>query len=135
MIKLLNILLAVSLAVAPGLSIDGLLHSLKLCDLLTPESTHMRPASQAAAQHCGHERQQPKPDPEDEPTHCHHIDGVAQTQISPLLNLAPEYAPLPPHTGLVSTSMRQPPVLLPALPKDPRPPPGEPRVGTTFILI
>ena len=133
MIKLLNILLAVSLAVAPGLSVDGLLHSLKLCDLLTPESTHMRPASQAAAQHCGHEHQQPKP--EDEPTDCHHVDGVAQAQISPLLNLAPEYAPEPPHISLVNASMQQPPVLLPALPKDPRPPPGEPRVGTTFILI
>lgn len=135
MTKLLNILLAVSLAAAPGLSVNGLLHSLNLCELLTPETSHMRPASQPAAQHCCHNHQQQTPEPKDEPTHCHHVDGVAQAQISPLLNLAPEYAPLPPHTGLVSTAMLQPPALLPALPKDPRPPPGEPRAGTTFILI
>ncbi|MCZ7607383.1 MAG: hypothetical protein M5U25_15200 [Planctomycetota bacterium] len=133
MIKLLNILLAVSLAVAPGLSIDGLLHSLKLCDLLAPQAAHMRPAPQPAAQHCGHNHQQPEP--EDEPSHCHHVDGVAQSQLSPLLNTAPEYAPLPPHTCLLSTSMLQPPVLLPALPKNPRPPPLVPRVGTTLLLI
>lgn len=129
MLKLLNILLAASLAVAPGLSVNGLLHSLSLCDLLAPEAGHMRPAEY----HCGHDHQ--KPQPEDKPTHCHHVDGVGQTVIAPVLNLAPDYEAAPPRACLVSTSMLQPPVLLPALPKDPRPPPGEPRVGSTFILI
>ncbi|MCB9932079.1 MAG: hypothetical protein H6841_01515 [Planctomycetes bacterium] len=129
MIKLLNILLAVSLAAAPGLSVNGLLHSLSLCDLLAPQSSHMRPA----ARHCGHDHQQPQP--EDEPTDCHHVDGVAQAVIAPALSLALEYQSLPPQVCLVGTDMLQPPVLLPALPKDPRPPPGEPRTGTTLILI
>ena len=134
MIKLLNILLAVSLAVTPGLSVTGLLHSLDLCDLLAPESTHMRPAEQPAA-HCGHQHQKPQPEPEEQRKDCHHIDGVAQTAISPLLNLAPDFQPAPPKTCLVSTRMLQPPVLLPALPKKPRPPPSVPRVGSILILI
>lgn len=132
MVKLLNILLTVSLAVAPGLSVNGLIHSLSLCDLLAPDAGHMRPA-EPAAQHCGHHHQQPQPQPDDEPTDCHHVDGVAQVVIAPPLSFSPEY--LPPPVVLLGTGMLQPPVLLPALPKDPRPPPGETRVGTTFILI
>jgi hypothetical protein len=130
MLKLLNILLAVSLAVAPGLSINGLLHSLELCDLLAPETSHMRPAA-----HCAHHHQDTPPEPEDQPKDCNHVDGVSQSVIAPVLGVAPDFQPLPSHTCLVGTGMLQPPVLLPALPKDPRPPPGEPRVGSTLILI
>jgi hypothetical protein len=126
MLKVLNILAIAYLAVAPGMNVDRLIHSVSLC-------RYTEPVQVAQADHCGHNHA-PKPEPQQK--ECPHFDSDTPLATAmPVVHAQPEIA--------AALPVLNPPVLEIALPAsagrtsedDPRPPPGPEHLRTVILLV
>jgi hypothetical protein len=126
MVRATNLLLALFIALAPGLSVSRLLHSLELCVY--------SPAPVTAQAACGHDHgDRPEPERHD-PDDCPHLQGVLQ--VPGAMNISvpvPFDLPPPPMAtgvgGRIAPASR---VFVAAVPD--RPPTGPP-AGFAILRI
>jgi hypothetical protein len=132
MLKWLNILAITYLAIAPGMDVGRLIHSVNLCRLADPVG-HATTVAQADTL-CGHNHTPARPEPQEE--ECPHLHSVTvHTAAMPV-------APLQPVVGAALPTLN-PPVLELQSPvsacrvsdDDPRPPPGLMLVGIVVLLV
>src|SRR5688572_1051096 len=86
MLKWLNILAIAYLAIAPGMDVGRLIHSVNLCRFADPVGHNA--VAEKPATHCGHNHQPTQPEPQEE--ECPHIHSVAaHTAAMPVAQLQP----------------------------------------------
>ena len=134
MLKLLNILVVAYLAVAPGMNVEVLIHSVNLCDYTAPQVATEQPAQ---ASHCGHDHGCPtQEDTPEETEGCPHIhQAVSPTTAMPAMQVQSfDDQPCP---AVCEVSSLTPISVLAQVPviDHSRPPPGPDLVATTILLL
>jgi hypothetical protein len=132
MLKWLNILAIAYLAIAPGMDVGRLIHSVNLCRFADPAG-HTTTVAQADA-HCGHNHKPTKPEPQEE--ECPHLHSVTvHTAAMPVAQLQPVEGAALPTLNPPVLEMQAPFSACHVSDDDPRPPPGPMLVGIVVLLV
>jgi hypothetical protein len=131
MLKWLNILAIAYLAIAPGMDVGRLIHSVNLCRLADPVG-HSQVAEQPA-HHCGHSHA-PKPEPQEE--ECPHLhEVIVHATAMPVVQLQPVVAAALPALNPPVLELQSPVSACRVSEDAPRPPPGPPLFGTIILQV